>query len=75
MKALLNYPFPTHCSNATDAMQLADRNAFNQLKHAIVRGDVAAVAKQLNDLPDGGADERSRLVNLRLPGENSLLHV
>lgn len=68
--------YPTAMPDA--AMQLADRNRFNQLKHAIVRGDLAAVAKQLNDLPTAGdvdGNEASRLVNLRLTGENPLLHM
>lgn len=56
----------------TDAMQAADRNQFNQLKHAIVRGDLAAVAQHLVDQPTN--DEAVRLVNLRLPGENTLLN-
>lgn len=53
-------------------MQAADRNQFNQLKHAIVRGDLAAVAQHLADQPTN--DEAVRLVNLRLPGENTLLN-
>lgn len=53
-------------------MQLADRNQFNQLKHAIVRGDLTAVTHMLTDV---AIDEATRIVNLRLPGESSLLHM
>lgn len=74
---------------SADAQQQADRNRFNQLKHAIVRGDLAAVVAQLNELhsqpptdksvvdvaPPSDTSAAQRLVNLRIDGESSLLHV